>query len=149
MFEENVKERIKEISALLEQYDVIENTFGVIGAIAFLVIGAILTMVIGEFWAVLLIILAAIPIFLSAKNSSKKPNEKELAEAVCCNMHFCVEVAKLKGKTIGIMEQTRLQVAHINYTEGNLPLYEEFIKYYPHMASYKLKKLASVKIGLY
>ena len=148
MYTNEVAERIKAINAILDQYNLTDNYFGYISGIAFLIIGIILTVTIGEFWGVILLILAALPLILSAKKSSYTSSEKELSQEVCCHMSFCVNVAKLKGKTIGIREQTEVQILHVNYN-GNGKLYKEFIQYYPYMASHKLEKLASVKIGLY
>ena len=145
--QEELKERLDEISEVVNSYNTHESTAGAMAAVAFLIIGAILTCVVGEFWAMVLVILAALPIYFLAQRPSVSPNEKQLSQTVCLDMEFCVKVAKLKGKELSLRDECMLHVSSISYY-GNEKLYEQFIKYYPQMASAKLKKLASVKIGI-
>ena len=132
---QTVKDALDDINTLLDAYRLYEKYFGYIGAVALFVIGAILTVSVGEAWALLLVLLAALPAYLGSRSSTGSTSEKELSEAICQRMTICVNEAE--GKT---------QV--MNYgLNGNKILYERFVKHYPQMESYKLRKLASIKIG--
>lgn len=133
---QTVKDALEDINTLLDAYKLYEKYFGYIGAVAFLIIGAILTVAVGEAWALLLILLAVLPIYFAYRASVGAPSEKELSEAVCQRMSICVSEAERKSPAL---------TYELN---GNKKLYEDFVKHYPHMNSYKLRKLSSIKIGL-
>ena len=133
---QTVKDALDDINTLLDAYKIYEKYLGYIGAFAFLIIGAILTVAVGEAWALLLILLAALPAYFGYRASADSPSEKELSEAVCQRMSICVNEAERRGPAISYE------------LSGNEKLYENFVKHYPLMDSYKLRKLASVKIGL-
>jgi hypothetical protein len=133
---QTVRDALDDINTLLDAYKLYEKYFGYVGSIAVLIIGAVLTMAIGEAWALLLILFAALPVYLGSRASAGAPSEKELSEAICQRMSICVNEAEGRG-------------AVLSYgLNGNEKLYEDFVKHFPHMESYKLRKLASVKIGL-
>lgn len=133
---QTVRDALDDINTLLDAYKLYEKYLGYLGGLSFFVIGAILTVAVGEAWALLLILLAALPVYFGYRASADSPSEKELSEAVCQRMSICVNEAKGRSLTISY---------ELN---GNENLYEDFVKHYPHMDSYKLRKLASVKIGL-
>ena len=133
---QTVKDALDDINTLLDAYKLYEKYLGYVGAVACFVIGAVLTVSIGEAWALLLIILSALPIYLGSRASAGSPSEKDLAEAVCQLMSICVSEANGKQNALAYG------------LSGNEGLYKNFISLYPYMASYKLKCLASIKIGL-
>ena len=133
---QTVKDALDDINTLLDAYKPFDKYLGYVGAVACFVIGAVLTVLIGEAWSLLLIILSALPIYLGSRASTGSPSEKDLAEAVCQLMSFCVSEAN--------QNQTALSYG----LSGNEGLYKNFISLYPYMASYKLTCLASIKIGL-
>ena len=132
---ETVSEMLNEITDILREYKLMEKYLIAIGLIAFLIIITTLATVMGEFWATLLIVLVGIPIYTSSSNTTPRPSDKQLSEAVCQRMSICINEAEGGPKILTYGPN------------GNKALYKKFVSLYPSMASYKLRKLASIKIG--
>ena len=59
---QTVRDALDDINTLLDAYKLYEKYLGYLGGLSFFVIGAILTVAVGEVWALLLLLLAALPV---------------------------------------------------------------------------------------
>ena len=140
---QETKEYLAELSAIVGLYDPTAEYIIAVSIFAFLAMCAIVIIAIGEFWGVLLIVLAFIPIGIWLPDSKifekSSPTKKDLAERACIIMSACIGRYKNPGQ----------EMYYITYNKfgDNRKLYKEFTSFFPQMDSKKLKRLASVNLG--
>lgn len=138
-------EYLAELSALVNSYNPAKKWYVLTVILAYIAIICIVINAAGILWGSLLIFLGCIPFIHFAYNSPRSTKTVfQLSEKACILMSRCVNLYKYPGDDS--VTYARRQVLYYR-SNGNLALYREFISLYPHMASKKLKKLASIKLG--
>lgn len=143
---QKLESQLEEISAIVDSYD--PKSEYIMGASIFAIIGICIFLILelGILWGLVLLGVAFLPILYKGIPDIKaQPSEKDLSRRVCSLMSSCVNIRKYPGDD-PLSETHRMILVYSH--DGNLPLYQEFISLFPHMASKKLKKLASIKLGL-
>lgn len=143
--------RLLELERVLDSYDP-KSLFLrdlLIGAviIAINLIALEIIMSFGVFWGIILLVLALVPFVYLLPDSDKHdgaPNKRDLSESACGIMSACVIL-----KTAQIEKRKIYPYCLVlDYSmDGNLKLYKKFVALFPHMKSWKLKRLAAFKIG--
>lgn len=138
--------RLAELSAVVDSYDPTKEYFMTAMVLSLNIIGVIVILEVGILLGVVLIAVGILPLIYALQFSKLPPNEKELAKKACALMSSCVNYYKYSGDDpLSISRRMILECS----SDGNLPLYQEFISIFPNMASKKLKKLAKVKYGVF
>lgn len=142
---QELDEYLAELSVIVNSYNPANRWFIGTVILAYIAIILIVISAVGILWGSLLIFLGCIPFIHWAYNSPRSKNTVfELSEKACILMSRCVNLYKYPGDDS--VTYARRQVLYYR-SNGNLALYREFISLYPQMASKKLKKLASIKLG--
>lgn len=142
---QKLEAQLEEISAIIDLYDPKSEYMMTAAIFSIIAICMILILEVGVVVGLLLLGAAVIPILYKIQPHIKnEPTEKELSRRACALMSSCVNIHKHPGDDpLSVSKRMVLIYSH----DGNLSLYQEFVSLFPHMASKKLKKLASVKIG--
>jgi len=144
----NLSQHLSELSDLVNAYNPLHKYFFAAVMAAVIAIGLIVIQSVGLLPGIMLlglVLVGVVPILVRGSESYKRhPSEKEFSERACQIMSSCINLYKHPG-------DDPLSVSHriiLSYEKnGNLTLYKEFISIFPHMASGKLRKLSSVKLG--
>lgn len=135
--------QLEEISAIVDSYDPKSEHIIGVAILSLNAIGIFLILKLGLLWGLLLLGVTILPIlYIVIPNAKAQLSEKDLSRRACSLMSSCVNIRKYPGDD----QLSERMILVYNY-DGNLPLYQEFISLFPHMASKKLEKLASVKFG--
>lgn len=132
---------LAELSIVVDYYDPRKELY--IGAmlLSLNAIGLIVILEVGILLGILLLVVGVLPILYKALTSKDdSPSTKELAERACLLMSHCINWHKYPDN------EARRMILDYSFDGNNQPLYEEFISIFPHMASKKLKRLASIHL---
>lgn len=146
---EEIKECLTELTAIVNLYNPKEGykkeIFAAIAISSFIAICLTVIYAFGVLWGILLLGCGLVPLITYAVDGieSRSPDkstisDEQLAERACVLMSACVNRYKHLDSEIYFLDY--------NCYGSNLSLYQEFISLFPHMASNKLKKLASIKL---
>lgn len=141
-----VNETLSELSNILNQFSWLKWAFPFFALIAISTIGIIVIINVGEILGIIIICVAFGPLFF---NEWKGTTTQEIAYEAC----LCMDaVIKIYEKTYGnpsvkYICPTATNICSVNFYNGNLHLYNKFIRYMPQMKSIKLKFLAKVKLS--
>ena len=144
---QELESRLTELSLVVDSYNPTREYL--LGAMI-LSLNAISLIVIMEVGAVLGIILLGVGllplIYMVCSSNNNLPTERDLAERACALMSSCINLRKYPGDDPCSISSRMI----LNYSSTkNLPLYQEFVTLFPHMASKKLKKLSKVNLMKY
>lgn len=146
----DLSQRLLELSALVDAYNPLTEHFFAAVIIAVIAICLIVIQAVGLLVGILLLglVLAGFAAVMARRSESFKcfPSDKEYSERACQLMSSCINLHKYPGDDP--LSVSRRMILFYG-RDGNLPLYEEFISIFPHMASKKLRKLSSIKLGYY
>lgn len=128
---------LSEISSIVDLYNPTKEYLYALCVLSFMAICLIVISTVGILFGVLLLTLGLFPIiYMSASTYNPSQDDKDLSYKVCILMSKCIHLYKYPGTTIKIICEK----------DGNIGLYRQFVLLFPHMASKKLKKLASVSL---
>lgn len=142
MYNQELEIRLKELSMVVDSYNPKTEWFMAAVIFSILAICYIVILEVGVFFGIILLALGSVPLlYMEMPANILPPNERVLSKRACALMSSCINLYKYP------YDSTERMILCYQ-TDGNIELYQEFIQLFPHMASKKLKKLASVKIGL-
>jgi hypothetical protein len=134
---QEIIEMLKEICSIVDLYTPTKNYLLSISGLSMVIIAAVVICTVGVFWGIILIAATVIPIILYVIDGfsieSCYPSEEKLSERACDLMCACVKRC----------ENPNAKGYILVYGET---LYEEFISFFPEMASKKLKRLSSIHL---
>ena len=133
------KDALCELNHILALYKPEYKILEIAGTLAVFAIGIIVVMTIGEFWGIILLVIAGAAICLDASRGKHGPTDLDLSMEACRIMSFCVHIRQGDDPLISRYSSCAYGL------NGNLSLYNKFISFYPNMACFKLKSLASKK----
>lgn len=138
---QEIAQSLAELSAIVDSFHPEYDHFNGAVLLALNIIAVVIIIELGLLWGLLLLCVGILPILyktLTAHDNS--PSKKELAERACILMSHCINWHKYPE------DDVRRMILDYEIYSANLPLYREFVSIFPHMASKKLEKLASIII---
>ena len=143
-----ISQRLLALSDLVDAYNPWLSHFFAAVILAVIAISVIVIHAVGLLVGVLLLgLVVAGYAFIETNgllNFKRIPSDEEYSERACQLMNSCINLYKYPGDD-PVSEMHRMFLSYSR--DGNLSLYKEFISIFPHMASKKLRKLASIKLG--
>lgn len=141
-----IEENLIELSNVLNQFSWLKWVFPFLALIAISTIGIIVIINVGELLGTILICVAFGPLFFNKWNGK---STQEIAYEACLCMDTITNIyEKTYGNpSIKYVCPTATNICSINFYNGNLRLYNKFIKYIPRMKSFKLRFLSKVKLS--
>ena len=144
--EQELNYRLAELKSIVNAYNPKNEHFMTAVLSSFFIICLIVIFSVGLLFGLLLIGVGIVPLLMKSLDSKDgSPSEKALAEKAHYIMISCVKLYKRPDEEV---ENAYDNCMILSYSGDNISLYNEFISLFPQMASEKLKKLSSIKIGM-
>ncbi len=141
-----IEENLIELSNVLNQFSWLKWMLPFLALIAIFIVGIIVIINVGEFFGTILICVAFGPLFFNKWNGK---STQEIAYEACLCMDAITKICEkiYRNPSIKYVSPTAANICSVNFYNGNLRLYNKFIKYIPQMKSFKLKFLSKVKLS--